>query len=162
MRRTCWGREAPSQEPEKPLAQAADDQAVCCPPCLAGSEQQQTPLMSADTPRGQSIKDKVWEDRLHHLATPRGLQLRRSPQRSAGGRGSDAYELATAKDNASSRASYPLVSTADGMTVDEVEKRLIEGATRAEVMEYLGDTYGPVFVRDLIKHLHNPSCRPAT
>lgn len=66
------------------------------------------------------------------------------------------------KHNARSYDGDLLVSTADGMAVEEIEKYLIDRATRAEVMEYLGHTYGPVFVMDLIKHLHDPTCRSAT
>jgi hypothetical protein len=42
------------------------------------------------------------------------------------------------------------------MTLDEVEKYLLYETTSAEVMEYLSDTYGRVFVGDLIKHLPQP------
>lgn len=37
--------------------------------------------------------------------------------------------------------------------VDAGDKYLGDGITRAEVMEYLSQTYGPVFVADLVKHL---------
>ena len=37
--------------------------------------------------------------------------------------------------------------------MDAGERCLGDGITRAEVMEYLSQTYGPVFVADLVKHL---------
>lgn len=37
--------------------------------------------------------------------------------------------------------------------LDAGERYLGDGITRAEVMEYLSQTYGPVFVADLAKHL---------
>ena len=37
--------------------------------------------------------------------------------------------------------------------LDAGERHLGDGITRAEVMEYLSQTYGPVFVSDLVKHL---------
>jgi hypothetical protein len=37
--------------------------------------------------------------------------------------------------------------------VDAGERYLGDGITRAEVMEYLSQTYGSVFVADLVKHL---------
>jgi hypothetical protein len=37
--------------------------------------------------------------------------------------------------------------------LDTSEGYLGGGITRAEVMEYLSQTYGPVFVTDLVKHL---------
>ena len=38
--------------------------------------------------------------------------------------------------------------------MDAGERCLLgDGITRAEVMEYLSQTYGPVFVADLVKHL---------
>ena len=88
------------------------------------------------TPSGSiDTRPEQWiqDNRLRiNLAVPWRLQLRWSPHRNAGGGGAD-----------------------------EVEKYLVEGATRAEVIEYLGDTYGQVFVTDLIKRLHNPPCRTA-
>lgn len=36
---------------------------------------------------------------------------------------------------------------------DAAERYSGDGITRAEVMEYLSQTYGPVFVADLVKHL---------
>ncbi len=46
-----------------------------------------------------------------------------------------------------------LVGPDAGMTLDGVEEYLIYGTTRAEIMEYLSQEYGPAFVGDLIKHL---------
>jgi hypothetical protein len=37
--------------------------------------------------------------------------------------------------------------------LDAAERYLGDGITRAEIMEYISQTYGPVFVEDLIKHL---------
>jgi hypothetical protein len=37
--------------------------------------------------------------------------------------------------------------------IDAADKYLGYDITRAEVMEYLDQTYGPVFVAELIKHL---------
>jgi hypothetical protein len=37
--------------------------------------------------------------------------------------------------------------------LDADERYLGDGITRAEIMEYLNQTYGPVFVADLAKHL---------
>ena len=37
--------------------------------------------------------------------------------------------------------------------LDTAERYLGDGITRAEVMEYLSQTYGPVFMADLVKHL---------
>ena len=37
--------------------------------------------------------------------------------------------------------------------VDAGDRYVGEGITRAEVMEYLRQTYGSVFVADLVKHL---------
>lgn len=37
--------------------------------------------------------------------------------------------------------------------LDTAERYLGNGITRAEIMEYLSQTYGPVFVEDLSKHL---------
>jgi hypothetical protein len=39
------------------------------------------------------------------------------------------------------------------MTLEEVEKYLAYGIANAEIIEYLSQTYGSVFVGDLIKHL---------
>jgi hypothetical protein len=36
---------------------------------------------------------------------------------------------------------------------DAGERHLGDGITRAEVMEYLSQTYGSVFVADLVRHL---------
>ena len=36
---------------------------------------------------------------------------------------------------------------------DAGDRYLSDGIARAEVMEYLSRTYGPVFVADLVKHL---------
>jgi hypothetical protein len=35
----------------------------------------------------------------------------------------------------------------------DAEKHLGHAITRAEIMDYLGQTYGPMFVEDLAKHL---------
>jgi hypothetical protein len=37
--------------------------------------------------------------------------------------------------------------------LDTAERYLGDGLTRAEVMEYLSQTYGSVFMADLVKHL---------
>ncbi|HET9118573.1 MAG TPA: hypothetical protein VFN75_10970 [Pseudonocardiaceae bacterium] len=149
------GPEGPAEESEQPLA----DQAVCYPTHLAGPQRPKTPSGSVDTRPEQWIQD----NRLRiNLAVPRRLQLRWFPHRDAGGRGAAAYEITPARNTATSYHGDVPVSTTDRTTIDEVEKYLVEGATRAEVIEYLGDTYGQVFVADLIKHLHNPPCRSAS
>jgi hypothetical protein len=38
-------------------------------------------------------------------------------------------------------------------SLDAPEAHLGDGITRAEIMDYLVQTYGPVLVEDLVKHL---------
>lgn len=105
---------------------------------------------------GQWVGNKVRENRLRRLAKRQGLQLTRSRHGDRGGCDSGRYGLATAPRDGGPQGADLLVSSADGMTLDEVEKYLLYEMTSAEIMEYLSDTYGRVFVGDLIKHLPQP------
>lgn len=58
------------------------------------------------------------------------------------------------EDNA--RGGNPPVTPAEAIILDEGENHPVYGSIRAEIMEYLSQTYGPVFVEDLIKHLAQP------
>lgn len=53
-----------------------------------------------------------------------------------------------------------LFSSAEGMSIDEVEKYLVYGMTHPEIIEYLSQTYGSVFVGDLIKRLPGKAPKP--
>jgi hypothetical protein len=73
--------------------------------------------------------------------------------------GSIAYKLATLTHNASSHNCCDLgISTADNMTLEEINNYLMDDPALAEVMDYLTGTYGPGFIEKLIKHL--PHLRP--
>lgn len=63
------------------------------------------------------------------------------------------YRPATVDKDSSSRGRHLPVAPDAGMTLDGVEEYLIYRTTRAEIMEYLNQSYGPAFVEDLIKHL---------
>lgn len=102
------------------------------------------------------VGNKVRENRLRRLAKRQRLQLTRSRYCDCGACDSGRYGLATVQRDGGQQGADLLVSSADGMTLDEVEKYLLYETTSAEVMEYLSDTYGRVFVGDLIKHLPQP------
>lgn len=152
MRGARRGHGAPSEQPDGSLGWEAlgpDDQLVTCPACL--SRRGPTPLrISAAERLGQWGANKGREHRLRRLASRQGLQLRKARDPDGCACTCGRYELGT---NRSYRGSGLLVSCADGMTLDEVERYLVYGETHAEIMEYLSQTYGQVFVGDLIKHL---------
>lgn len=104
----------------------------------------------------QWVAGKVRENRLRVLARRQGLQLSKYRHRDDHACDPGRYGLASAPQDGSWHGMDVLVSSTDGMTLDEVEKYLVYGMTRAEIMEYLSQTYGPVFVGDLIKHLPQP------
>ena len=121
-----------------------------CPVYRAGAQHQATARISAAARLRQWVKGKVRENRLRQLAKRQGLRLSKSRRCDARTLGSTCYGLAT--------ESGRLVSFAEGITLDEVEKYLVSGMANAKIIEYLSQTYGSVFVGDLIKHL--PARRP--
>jgi hypothetical protein len=159
MRCASWGHEVPSDKPHESLDRAAlglDDQEVSCPAYLSDPHRQITPVISAAASLGQWVEDNAREYRLHRLADQQGLQLGRSGHRDACASDSGRYELATAEQDGASRGSNLPVKRAEAITLDEGESYPVYGTIRAEIMEYLSQTYGPVFVEDLIKHLPQP------
>jgi len=110
-------------------------------------------VISAAAWLGQWVEDNVRENRPHRLANQRGLQLGNSPHGEVRAGASGGYVLDTAEQDGASRGNNLPVNPADGITLDEGEQYLVDGTLRAEIMEYLSQTYGPVFVEDLIKHL---------
>ena len=137
-----------AEQPEESLSWAAlgtDEQEVLCPVYRASAQQQATARISAARLR-QWVKGKVRENRLRQLARRQGLRLGKSRRCDARILGHTCYGLAAA-------GTGRLVSFAEGMTLDEVEKYLVYGMTNAKIIEYLSQTYGSVFVGNLIKHL---------
>lgn len=109
-------------------------------------------MHSAVARLGQWVAGKVRENRLRVLARRQGLELSRY-RHDARASHSARYGLATAPQDGGLDGSDLLISSAEGMTLEEVERYLAHGMTRDEIVEYLNQTYGPVFVGDLIKHL---------
>lgn len=150
-----WGREAPSDKARESLDWAAlglADQGVCRPAHLSDPQQRATPVISAAAWLGQWAEHIVRDHRRHHLTKQRGLQPGKSRHRDA--HDSSRYGLAPAKQDSASRSGNLPVNPAEAITLNEDKKYL--GAIRAEIMEYLRQTYGPMFVEDLIKHLPQP------
>lgn len=150
------GHRSLSEQPEESLSWAAlgsDEQEECCPAYLTGAQQQATARLSAAALLGLWVKGKARENRLRQLARRQGLRLSKTRRCAAGAAGALCYGLATAG------AGRP-VSFAEGMTLDEVEKYLVYGMANAEVIAYLSQTYGSVFVGDLIKHLPSKGFQP--
>ena len=135
----CARREYRSlaEQPEESLSWAAlgpDEQEMRCPVYRAGAQQQATARISAARLR-QWVRGKVRENRLRRLAKRQGLRLSKSRRCDARTLGHTCYGLAAA-------GSGRLVSFAEGMTLDEVEKYLIYGMANAKIIEYLSQTYG--------------------
>jgi hypothetical protein len=110
-------------------------------------------VISAPAWLGQWVADTVRENRLHHPTKQQGLQLGQSRYRDARADDSSRYGLVPAEHDSASRGTNLPVNPAEAITLDEGENYLVYGATRAEIMEYLSQTYGPVFVEGLTKHL---------
>jgi hypothetical protein len=90
------------------------------------------------------------------VAKQQGLQRGRSRHRNARASDSGRDGLATAEQDCAPRDSNLPVHQAQAITLDQSENYPIYDTIRAEIMEYLSQTYGPVFVKDLIKHLAPP------
>jgi hypothetical protein len=149
------GHRSLSEQPEESLSWAAlgpDEQEGSCPAYPAGAQQQPTPRISAAALK-LWVKEKLRESRLRQLARRQGLRLTKSRGCGAGALGSLCYGLAAA-------GSGKPASFAEGMALDEVEKYLVYGMANAEIIEYLSQTYGSVFVGDLLKHLPNKAPQP--
>jgi hypothetical protein len=115
--------------------------------------EQATEMRFAAAWLGQRVEDKVRENRLRRSAKQQGLTLVKFRSRESRAGGSGRYWLSPVdKDSGSWGSRLPACPDA-GMTLDGVEEYLIYGTTRAEIMEYLSQAYGPVFVGDLLKHL---------
>jgi hypothetical protein len=112
-------------------------------------------VLSAAAWLGQWVEDNAQDNRLHHVAKQQGLQ-RRSRHRNARASDSGRDGLATAEQDCAPRDSNLPVHQAQAITLDESENYPVYDTIRGEVMEYLSQTYGPVFVKDLIKHLASP------
>ena len=142
------GYRSRAKQPEESLSWAAlgtGKQEVPCPVYPAGAQHQATARISAARLR-QWVRGKVRENRLRQLAKRQGLRLSTSRPCDARTPGPTCYGLAAV-------GSGRLVSFAEGMTLDEVEKYLVYGMPNAKIIEYLSQTYGSVFIGDLIKHL---------
>jgi hypothetical protein len=150
------GHRSLSEQPEESLSWAAlgpDEQEGSCPAYLAGARQQPTARISAAARLKLWIKEKLRESRLRQLARRQGLRLTKCRRCDAAALDSLCYGLAAA------RSGKP-ASFAEGMTLDEVEKYLVYGMANAEIIEYLSQTYGSVFVGDLLKHLPSKASQP--
>jgi hypothetical protein len=150
------GHRSLSEQPEESLSWAAlspDDQEGSCPAYPAGAQQQPTASISAAARLKLWIKEKLRESRLRQLARRQELRLTKTRRCDAGALGSLCYGLAAA--GSGKPASY-----AEGMTLDEVEKYLVYGMANAEIIEYLSQSYGSVFVGDLLKHLPGRASQP--
>ena len=162
MRCVCREHEIPFYESNNCLDRVTletDDQSVCWSSCPTDAQQQSAPLISTDTRRRLWIHDKLRQNRLRQAATRHGLPRRMSPHRNAGTPGAAGCELATATDNARRYGRDLLMRPANATTVEEAAKSFLDDAAVAEVMTYLNRTYGPGFVRKMIKHLPNPRSR---
>jgi hypothetical protein len=134
---------------------------MCCIHCGAKALPEDTdePVEQATEVRfaaawlGQRVEDKIRENRLRRSAKRQGFTLMKSQSRESRADGSGHYWLAPADYDSCSWGSHPLVGPDAGMTLDAVEEYLIYGTTRAAIMEYLSQAYGPAFVGDLITHL---------
>jgi hypothetical protein len=156
MRCVSWGHDVQQRSPTSSSTGRHSGwmtKEVSCPADLTNPQQQDTPVISAAAWLGQWVKDNVQENRPRRLASQQGLQLGKSRYRNARAGDSGRYGLATAEQDGASRGNHLQVNPADGITLDEGEMYLVDGTIRAEIMEYLSQTYGPVFVEDLIKHL---------
>ena len=115
---------------------------------------------------GQEVPAELWtedqirEIRLHRMAKQQGLVLVRSERCASHASGWCLYWPATVPDSNGQWPERLLVSPEIGLTLDGVEEFLTYGTTRAAIMEYLIRSYGPVFVKELIKHL--PQLRAGT
>jgi hypothetical protein len=134
MRCTRCGAKAPPEDTDEPVEQAPDVRFVAAW-------------------LGQRVEDKVRENRLRRSAKRQGLTLMKSRSRESRAGGSGRYWLSPVDKDSGSWGSRLLDGPDTGMTLDGVEEYLIYGTTRAEIMEYLSQAYGPAFVGDLIKHL---------
>ncbi|WP_324118919.1 hypothetical protein [Pseudomonas sp.] len=142
------GYRSGAKQPEESLSWAApgtDKQEVPCPVYPAGAQQQATTKISVARLR-QWVRGKARKNRLRQLAKRQGLRLSKSRRCDARTLGPTCYGLAAV-------GSGRLVSFVEGMTLDEVENYLVYGMANAKVIEYLSQTYGSVFIGDLIKHL---------
>lgn len=130
----------PGPSPSRP------DLDACCTGCASGSRRR------AD--------DQVREDRLRRTAERQGLWLMasRGGERTSGG--CRLYWLSVIADPSGHQCHRMLVSPVAGMTLDGVEEYLRYGSTRAEIMQYLIRSYGPLFVEDLVKRLPAPGALP--
>lgn len=150
------GHRSLAEQPEESLnwvALGTDAQELPRPMYRAGAQQQATARISAAARLRQWVKRKVRENRLRQLAKRHGLRLSNSRRCDARTLGSTRYGLTAA-------GSGRLVSFAEGMTLDEVEKYLVSGMANAKIIKYLSQTYGSVFVGDLIKHLPSKASQP--
>jgi hypothetical protein len=162
MRCVKWGHETPSEKPYEPLGWATlgrDDHEVSCPAYLGDPQLQATPVISTAAWLGQWAGDKTREKRPHHMAKQQERQLRRSRHRNAPTSDSGYCGVAAAEQDGASRGGNLPVKPAEAIALDEGGSYPVDGAMRAEIMEYLSQTYGPVFVAELIKHLSPPGCR---
>jgi hypothetical protein len=93
--------------------------------------------------------DRGRETRLRQMAKQQGLLLLKAQQWAPDASGWVLYW----PDNSGSAQRCWLASPDVGLTLDGVEEFLTYGVTRATIMEYLIRSYGPAFVKELIKHL---------
>jgi hypothetical protein len=151
-----WGHDAQQRSPTSPSTGRHSGwmtNEVSCPAHLTNPQQQDTPVISAAAWLGQWVEDNVQENRPRRLANQQRFQLGKSRYHNARAGDSGRYGLATAEQDGASPGNHLPVNPAAGITLDEGEKYLVDSTIRAEIMEYLSQTYGPVFVEDLIKHL---------
>ena len=156
MRRASWGHDAQQRSPVSPSTGRHSGwmtKEVSCPAHLTNPQQQDARVLSAAAWLEQWVEDNVQENRPRRLSNQQGLQLGQSRYRNARAGDSGPYGLATAEQDGASRGNHLPANPADGITLDEGEMYLVDGTIRAEIMEYLSQTYGPMFVEDLIKHL---------
>ncbi|HJT02195.1 MAG TPA: hypothetical protein VJ757_00990 [Pseudonocardiaceae bacterium] len=104
----------------------------------------------------QWVAARVRENRPRTWATRQGLQLSKYRYRADHACDPGRSGLATAPQHGGSGGCDLLGSSAEGMTLNELERYLANALTRAEIMDYLSQTYGAVFAGDLIKHLPQP------
>ncbi len=106
------------------------------------------------------VDDQVREDQLRRMAERQGLWLMASRSAEHTTTGCRLYWLTVIADPVGHQCHRILVSPVAGMTLDGVEEYLRYGSTRAEIMQYLIRSYGPLFVEELIKRLPRPRVLP--
>ena len=150
---TRCGTESPPTDTDEPVDWAARNQITKKSAAPSASSARSSPPSPAPPRLGPWTKTKVRENRLRRVAPRQGLTLIKSQSRESLADDSSHYRPATVdKDSGLLGCRLPVGRDA-GMTLDGVEEYLTYRTTRAEIMEYLNQAYGPAFVEDLIKHL---------